>query len=145
MTTLNQQDPPKVDFPGDEYKVQPDTSRSTATDTESAEQKYEADSEALAPGTMGPAPDGGTRGWLVVLGSASIFFSCLGFMNSFGVFQEYYIKNQLRDQSPDNVAWIGSLMSFIQFFGGAISGPLFDRYGSWVRNYKYPRHLAADL
>ncbi|KAK4133230.1 MFS general substrate transporter [Trichocladium antarcticum] len=107
-------------------------SPSTGTDTESAQQKYEADSEGPAPGIISPAPDGGARAWLVVAGSASIFFSCLGFMNSFGVFQEYYTTNQLRGESPDKVAWIGSLMSFLQFAGGAIAGPLFDRYGTWV-------------
>lgn len=111
---------------------QTDMNPSTGTDTESAEQKYEADPEGPAPGIMSPAPDGGARAWLVVVGSASIFFSCLGFMNSFGVFQEYYTTNQLRGESPDKVAWIGSLMSFLQFAGGAIAGPLFDRYGTWV-------------
>jgi MFS family permease len=79
-----------------------------------------------------PAPDGGARAWLVVVGAACIFFSCLGFMNSFGVFQAYYMTHQLRDETPDKVAWIGSLTAFIQFAGGALSGPLFDRYGSWV-------------
>ncbi|SPQ20357.1 995f569a-17f5-484b-9580-d0c186c96f4c [Thermothielavioides terrestris] len=79
-----------------------------------------------------PAPDGGLRAWLAVAGSACIFFSCLGFQNSFGVFEQYYLSHQLRDQSPDDVAWIGSLTAFIQFAGGAVAGPLFDRYGVWV-------------
>ncbi|KAK4150614.1 major facilitator superfamily domain-containing protein [Chaetomidium leptoderma] len=86
----------------------------------------------LAPGAFPPAPDGGARAWLAVAGAACIFFSCLGFMNSFGVFQAYYMANQLRDETSDNIAWIGSLMAFVQFAGGAIAGPLFDRYGSWV-------------
>jgi MFS family permease len=112
--------------PYDEKKA---PNQTDSTDTESAK-------AALPPAPGGPgfsaAPDGGARAWLVVAGSACIFFSCLGFMNSFGVFQEYYMANQLRDQSSDNVAWIGSLTAFIQFAGGAIAGPLFDRYGAWV-------------
>ncbi|KAL2195934.1 major facilitator superfamily domain-containing protein [Corynascus similis CBS 632.67] len=100
------------------------------TDSESAK----ATLGASGPGPAGfpPAPDGGIRAWLVVAGAACIFFSCLGFMNSVGVFQAYYMSHQLRDHSPDTVAWISSLMSFIQFAGGALTGPLFDRFGSWV-------------
>ncbi|RGP58952.1 riboflavin transporter mch5 [Fusarium sporotrichioides] len=79
-----------------------------------------------------PAPDGGTQAWLVAAGAACIFFSCLGFANSFGVLQEYYMTHQLRGHSADAIAWIGSVSTFIQFAAGALSGPLFDRYGSWV-------------
>ncbi|KAF7592143.1 hypothetical protein BBP40_000630 [Aspergillus hancockii] len=78
------------------------------------------------------APDGGTRAWLVAAGGASVFFCCLGFANSFGTFEEYYLSYQLRGQSPDTVAWIGSLSAFLQFASAAVGGPLFDRYGGWV-------------
>ncbi|CAF3597018.1 hypothetical protein HG531_012179 [Fusarium graminearum] len=79
-----------------------------------------------------PAPDGGLEAWLVAAGAACIFFSCLGFANSFGVLQEYYMSHQLRGHSADAIAWIGSVSTFIQFAAGALSGPLFDRYGAWV-------------
>ena len=78
------------------------------------------------------APDGGLRAWLVAIGAACVFFSTLGFANSFGVFQEYYLNHQLREKSPDDIAWIGSLSAFLQFAAGAIGGPLFDRIGAWV-------------
>lgn len=81
---------------------------------------------------FGPAPDGGTRAWLNAAGGFCIFFGCLGFTSCFGVLQEYYTTHQLRDHTADEVAWIGSLSSFIQFAGGAIGGPMFDRYGVWV-------------
>ncbi|KAK3304176.1 major facilitator superfamily domain-containing protein [Chaetomium strumarium] len=100
----------------------------TTTDTESALPPNPPDANPA----FSPAPDGGARAWLVVAGAGCIFFSCLGFMNSFGVFQEYYLSHQLADEPPDNIAWIGSLTSFIQFAGGALAGPLFDRYGVWV-------------
>ncbi|KAJ5594664.1 uncharacterized protein N7459_000872 [Penicillium hispanicum] len=78
------------------------------------------------------APDGGLEAWLVAAGAAFVFFSALGFSNSFGVFEEYYLTHQLRGDSPDKVAWIGSLSVFLQFASGAIGGPLFDRYGAWA-------------
>jgi hypothetical protein len=87
---------------------------------------------------FGEAPDGGSRAWLVAAGGACIFFSCLGFSNSFGVFQEYYTTHQLRDEQPDKIAWIGSLSAFIQFAAGAIGGPLFDRFGAWACHLSGP-------
>jgi multisubunit Na+/H+ antiporter MnhB subunit len=78
------------------------------------------------------APDGGLQAWLVTAGTACIFFSALGFANSFGIFEEYYLSHQLKNESADKVAWIGSLAAFLQFAAGALGGPLFDRYGAWV-------------
>jgi hypothetical protein len=81
---------------------------------------------------FGPAPEGGARAWLVAGGGAAIFFCTLGFANSFGAFEEYYLTHQLQGDSPSKVAWIGSLQSFLQFFTGMFGGPLFDRYGAKV-------------
>ncbi|KAF2114255.1 major facilitator superfamily domain-containing protein [Lophiotrema nucula] len=78
------------------------------------------------------APDGGLRAWLVAAGGFCIFFSTLGFVSAFGVFQEYYMTHQLQNRSSDDIAWVGSVASFLQFAIGAISGPLFDRYGAWM-------------
>ncbi|KAL4728077.1 hypothetical protein ACLX1H_004797 [Fusarium chlamydosporum] len=89
-------------------------------------------SEERADPNFSIAPDGGLHAWLVAAGAACIFFSCLGFANSFGVLQEYYMSHQLQGHSADSIAWIGSVATFIQFAAGALSGPLFDRYGSWI-------------
>lgn len=78
------------------------------------------------------APDGGLQAWLTTAGAAFTFFAALGFANSFGVFEEYYLAHQLKDQAADKVAWIGSLSAFLQLAAGAVGGPLFDRYGAWV-------------
>jgi MFS family permease len=119
--------------PQDDHDIEKLPNQSESTDTESAfPATATAAGTAAAPGFDEPAPDGGARAWLVVAGSACIFFSCLGFMNTFGVFEQYYLTHQLRGEAPNNVAWIGSLMAFIQFAGGVFSGPLFDRFGAWV-------------
>ena len=111
------------------------------TDSDSTDAQVQQQAQQIHGHGFGPAPEGGLKAWLAVAGSASIFFSCLGFLNSFGVFQEYYMANQLSHRSSDDISWIGSLMSFIQFAGGAFAGPLFDRYGSWVcfRKPGWPR------
>ncbi|KAI8267356.1 Aspyridones efflux protein apdF [Colletotrichum sp. SAR11_239] len=77
-------------------------------------------------------PEGGTRAWLVAAGTAAILFCSLGYTNSFGVFQAYYMRNQLSDHTPDDISWIGSIQAFLVFASGAIGGPVFDRYGAWV-------------
>ncbi|KAF2797064.1 MFS general substrate transporter [Melanomma pulvis-pyrius CBS 109.77] len=93
----------------------------------------EADSSSeKATAILEAAPDGGLQAWMVAIGASCIFFSALGFANSFGVFQEYYMTHQLRDKTPDEVAWIGSLSAFLQLSAGCFGGPLFDRYGAWV-------------
>jgi hypothetical protein len=83
--------------------------------------------------TNSDAPEGKTRAWLVAGGAASIFFCTLGFSNSFGTFEEYYIMHQLQGESASRISWIGSLGSFLPFFAGMVAGPLFDRHGEKVR------------
>lgn len=80
-----------------------------------------------------PAPEGGVRAWLVAGGGAAVFFCTLGFANSFGTFEEYYLSHQMKGESASKVSWIGSLAMFLQFFAGVVGGPLFDRYGETVR------------
>lgn len=81
---------------------------------------------------FGEAPDGGSGAWLVAAGGFAVCFCCLGFSNAFGTFEEYYLTHQLRGESPDNIAWIGSLSAFLQFAAGMVGGPLFDRFGAKV-------------
>lgn len=81
---------------------------------------------------FGPAPDGGLRAWLVAAGAGFVLFAGLGYVNAIGVFIQYYLTHQLRDKSPDDVAWIGSITAFLQLAVGAVAGPAFDRFGAWV-------------
>jgi hypothetical protein len=106
------------------------TTASTSTQTSDAEKRTEAKSPANNDlSQFGPAPDGGTQAWLNAFAGFCIFFACLGFTSCFGVLQQYYSVHQLKNYSASDISWIGSLSSFIQFAGGAIGGPLFDRYG----------------
>ncbi|EXJ92105.1 hypothetical protein A1O3_00655 [Capronia epimyces CBS 606.96] len=107
-----------VEGRGDEEKPQADANAQAGQETSST--------------SLGAAPDGGLRAWLVTTGAAFITFAALGYANSFGVFQEYYMAHQLANKSADQIAWIGSLSSFIQFGAGTIGGPLFDRFGAWI-------------
>lgn len=92
--------------------------------------------DSAPPGLDAPdleaAPDGGAQAWIVAAGAGAVFYCCLGLSNSFGAFEEFYLANQLRGESPDKISWIGSLSAFLQFAMGMVGGPMFDRYGARV-------------
>ncbi|BCS20328.1 MCT family MFS transporter [Aspergillus puulaauensis] len=74
-------------------------------------------------------PDGGTAAWLVILGCWCTSFCSFGWLNSVGVFQEYYQNDLLRSYSTSAVSWIPSLEIFFMMAMGPIVGVLYDRYG----------------
>ncbi|PWY96643.1 MFS general substrate transporter [Aspergillus sclerotioniger CBS 115572] len=69
------------------------------------------------------------RACLTLLGSFCGMFCTVGFMNSFGVFLEYYKTAQLSDQSESTIAWIAAIVIFFIFGVSVISGPLLDTFG----------------
>ncbi|KAI9370021.1 major facilitator superfamily domain-containing protein [Aspergillus egyptiacus] len=80
-----------------------------------------------------PAPDGGAVAWLVILGCWCTSFSSFGWLNSVGVFQEYYQNDLLKGYSTSTISWIPSLEIFFMMGMGPIVGALYDRYGlGWL-------------
>ncbi|KAJ3479217.1 hypothetical protein NLG97_g8376 [Lecanicillium saksenae] len=69
------------------------------------------------------------RAWLTVMGAFFTFFCSVGFLNAFGVFQEYYEKHTLSSHSSFDISWIGSFSTFALFSGAPIAGILVDRFG----------------
>ncbi|KAG1863601.1 major facilitator superfamily domain-containing protein [Suillus subalutaceus] len=74
----------------------------------------------------GEAPDGGIRAWLVVFAAASVMFSTLGFLLSWGIFQAYYEENLLLHTSPSTIAWIGSTQYALACLPSLATGRMFD-------------------
>lgn len=79
--------------------------------------------------TKSLAIDGGGAAWLVVMGAWCSSFCSYGWINSVGIFQEYYATGPLKEYSASQIAWIPSLQIFFMSFLGPIMGVLFDRYG----------------
>ncbi|KAL7952810.1 major facilitator superfamily domain-containing protein [Trichoderma compactum] len=77
----------------------------------------------------GGAPDGGTAAWLVVLGAWCVSFCSFGWLNSIGVFQEYYQTDLLSHYSPSTISWIPSLLIAIVMGLGPFVGTLYDHFG----------------
>ncbi len=74
-------------------------------------------------------PEGGTKAWLVVLGSWCGLLASIGMTNIMGSYQNYISENQLADYDESTVGWIFSLYTFLAFFCGVYVGPIFDKYG----------------
>lgn len=64
-----------------------------------------------APSQPSP-PDGGSEAWLVVLGAWCTAFCSFGWLNSIGVFQQYYQKVLLHNENSSTVSWIPSFQIF---------------------------------
>ena len=80
-------------------------------------------------------PEGGTRAWIVVIGSFSIITGTFGLLSSVGLFQAYWQEHQLSAYTSRDIGWISAVNVFLNLFLGVQIGPLFDKHG--------PRYLVA--
>lgn len=64
---------------------------------------------------------------LQVVGAFFLMFNSWGISNTFGAYQTFYEQGLLKDQSPSNISWIGSIQAFmLLIIGGFVTGPIFD-------------------
>ncbi|KAE8366298.1 major facilitator superfamily domain-containing protein [Aspergillus caelatus] len=85
---------------------------------------------AIVPPASSPAaspPNGGIAAWLGVFAGFLLFFTTWGFSTAYGAFQHFYRTDLLRDSSPSQLSWIGTVNAFFLISTGVIAGPLFDR------------------
>ncbi|RAL06896.1 putative MFS monocarboxylate transporter [Aspergillus homomorphus CBS 101889] len=73
---------------------------------------------------LGPPPDGGFKAWSQVALAHFVIFNTWGYINSFGVFQDYYTQSLGRP--PSDISWVGSIQIFLLFFIGTFSGRATD-------------------
>ncbi|KAJ4480135.1 MFS general substrate transporter [Lentinula aciculospora] len=71
-------------------------------------------------------PVGATRAWITVLGCFFIQFCTVASVNSFGVFEDYYVSEFLPSSSASRVSWIIGLEILLQLGLGVIGGKLCD-------------------
>lgn len=72
----------------------------------------------------GPPPDGGLLGWTQAALNHLVIMNTWGFINSFGVFQTYYVT--ALNRPPSDISWVGSMQVFFLFFVGTFTGRLTD-------------------
>ncbi|KAH0583478.1 Riboflavin transporter MCH5 [Termitomyces sp. J132] len=72
-------------------------------------------------------PDGGLGAWCTVLGAFLIQVCNFGYTSSFGVYQDFYVREYITNASPSSISWIGSFNAFLLISGGVFAGRLYDR------------------
>ncbi|KAI4209709.1 MAG: hypothetical protein LQ351_007363 [Letrouitia transgressa] len=80
----------------------------------------------------GPPPDGGLLAWTQAIMGHLLVANTWGYINSFGVFQTYYITTL--GHPPSDISWVGSTQIFLLFFIGTFSGRATD-YGLFRATY----------
>jgi MFS family permease len=69
-------------------------------------------------------PNGGQKAWIQVLVSHLCVFNSFGYINSFGIFQQYYASTL--SLPPSTISWVGSIQILLVYFVGAFSGRALD-------------------
>ncbi|PVF96839.1 MFS general substrate transporter [Serendipita vermifera] len=102
--------------------------QSHAIDSEARQTDIEKAIKEQQDGLPAPIeiPDGGRAAWLTVFGAWCILFSTFGMTNAYGVYQDFYVRHFLSNETPSAIGWIGSVQLFFQFSMGAVTGKLFD-------------------
>ncbi|KAK0219063.1 MFS general substrate transporter [Armillaria fumosa] len=54
-------------------------------------------------------PDGGLRAWMTVVGAFFVVFCSSGYVNCYGVYEDYYVREFLSDHSSSRISWIGGV------------------------------------
>ncbi|PVH76457.1 MFS monocarboxylate transporter-like protein [Cadophora sp. DSE1049] len=103
------------------------TDSDTCRDEEKAEASPDQHHSLEEPSK--PQSEFNLRSILVLVGSFFAMFCSVGFVNAFGVFQEYYSANLLSDKSASEISWLGSFNLFCMFGGTIVVGYLNDKYG----------------
>ncbi|KKY19338.1 putative mfs monocarboxylate transporter [Diplodia seriata] len=71
-----------------------------------------------------PPPDGGLKAWLQVLAGHLTLFCTWGYLNSWGLFQAYYVSEY--NLPASTVSWVVSIQIFMINLLAGFSGRLFD-------------------
>ncbi|ETS60296.1 hypothetical protein PaG_05851 [Moesziomyces aphidis] len=86
--------------------------------------------DAVAKAQAGDAnisfPEGGFKAWLCVFGGWWCTFITFGYLNAYGIFQDYYQQTTLSHKSPSQISWIGAFQYFLMFAPAIFAGRLFD-------------------
>ncbi|KAI8320476.1 MFS general substrate transporter [Martensiomyces pterosporus] len=67
--------------------------------------------------------------WAIAGAAFCNLATTMGTLNSFGVYQEYYLNELYKDDSAVAIAWVATLISFCMFIGAIFTGQLTDKIG----------------
>ncbi|KAI0675763.1 major facilitator superfamily domain-containing protein [Trametes maxima] len=120
----------------EEKTADPDSRGSVNKSDASTTVQESSDPVSVAGEIMPPAgepvpdldvPEGGRAAWCTVAGAFLVQVCGFGYTGSFGVYQDYYTRVYLVNESSSAISWIGSINGFVVISSGLIVGRLFDR------------------
>ncbi len=113
--------------------IDPEEKKEDATNNDNSKDSFQGIRQVLSRTRSrtsyvdpGPPPDGGLQAWTQVILAHLTIFNTWGYINSFGVFQTYYVITL--KEPPSAISWVGSFQIFLLFFIGTFSGRATD-YG----------------
>ncbi|KAF7378207.1 MFS general substrate transporter [Mycena sanguinolenta] len=72
-------------------------------------------------------PEGEPRAWATVLGAFLVQLCGFGYTTSFGVYQDFYVRDYLSQWSSSSISWIGSVNGLLIISSGLVFGRVYDR------------------
>ncbi|KAG1840767.1 major facilitator superfamily domain-containing protein [Suillus tomentosus] len=71
--------------------------------------------------------EGGLAGWATAFGAFLVQFCGFGYITSFGVYQDFYTRHYLTNETPSAISWIGSTTGSLLMLVSLVAGSLHDR------------------
>ncbi|KAF9453380.1 MFS general substrate transporter [Macrolepiota fuliginosa MF-IS2] len=107
------------------------SSASLSTDVKELAQVIPQETVAQPPGPE--LPEGGYWAWSTVAGAWLVQFVNFGYVNAFGAYQDFYVREYLNQSTPSEIGWIGGVQICFTFSMGVVTGRLFDAgYFYWL-------------
>ncbi|KAF9959957.1 hypothetical protein BGZ72_008286 [Mortierella alpina] len=118
--------PPQLDFEKADSDSLPN--KHDAVHEKALSPDLELSKETASPLSLS-FPDGGF-GWLVVFGAFAIQFCCFGFNFSWGVYQEFYLREKIFEGATmSQVSWVGGIGASSVFLTGPFQSSMVRRFG----------------
>ncbi|KAJ7578045.1 major facilitator superfamily domain-containing protein [Mycena floridula] len=91
-----------------------------------ATKKDEEQSLPQAP-ALDSFPEGGLKAWTSIFGAWLIQFCAFGYINAYGVYQDFYVREYLTNKTSAQISLIGSFQVFFAMSMSLVAGKLFDK------------------
>ncbi|KAF9023807.1 MFS general substrate transporter [Hymenopellis radicata] len=98
-------------------------------DVEKSTEKQETSVVADPP----EVPDGGSAAWMTLVGAFLAVFCSSGYVNAYGVYEDFFVREYLSESSSFQITWIGSVQVLFLGCSGIPGGYAMDHgYFRWV-------------
>ncbi|KAJ7468491.1 major facilitator superfamily domain-containing protein [Mycena latifolia] len=101
-------------------------SNSTPSDSSPKPQQNDPEKAPSLSSVEFVLPEGGREAWLTMAGAWMVQFCTFGYINAFGVYQDYYTREFLTNKTAADISWIGSFQLAVHYAMGVVVGRAVD-------------------